>query len=213
MDESQAYMLLQHHVLVTPDELNHEAFEWLCEALLMGREEYDGPIELRINGNGGYFDETFAMIDLIREDGNVYAYLIGKAYSGHSVLFAGCPQRFASPSAFLGVHPPETGTDGASARSMSRIAARTERSAQKMAETYASACLSGYRPAWWMQKMYDGEASPEFIDADMLFLMGMAKPASQRPFARTTVLTASPEAVAKMVYEGMGALQMNGTLA
>src|SRR5688572_30087298 len=101
MEDKQRDLLDRHGVLILSEEIEHDTYVLLLEALLhLG----DKPLTLHCHGNGGISAVSRAMVDLIRQHGNVTGLMAGECNSSHGIVWASCQQRYVYPHGALGVH-------------------------------------------------------------------------------------------------------------
>jgi ATP-dependent protease ClpP protease subunit len=146
MEDKTLQLLDKHGVLVLPEDIEHSTYTLLLEALLhLG----DKPLTLYCRGNGGSTRSAMAMVDLIRQHGNVTGLLPGEANSSHGIVFAACQHRFVYPHARLGIH--KVSWDGLSTRidndTLRLIAEDYEISDRVNARILAKA--SSHSEEWW----------------------------------------------------------------
>jgi ATP-dependent protease ClpP protease subunit len=102
MTEDERALLEEVGIIILPARITHETYAMVAESLVR-REK---AIRLLVNGTGGEISSAFAMVDLIREHGQVTGLLLGEADSSHGVIWLACRHRYVYPSAALGVHMP-----------------------------------------------------------------------------------------------------------
>lgn len=165
--------LLEQGVIVLPYIIEHETYAMMVEALMM----HPKPLKLYCRGGGGDVASAFAIIDLIREHGNVSGMLLGEANSSHGVIWAGCQKRYVYPNGVLGVHMPSQQWQGAvDSREAWLLALEMERYENQIAELYKSICS---KEVDWKQAMAaTGSSGMRFLDASWLIENGMALPIS-----------------------------------
>lgn len=99
MNETQK-ALLAKGVVVLPNRIEHEVYEYVLEALAIRPEQ----VVMYCKGDGGDVSSALAIVDLIQQHGNVVGMLPGEANSSHATIFAGCQERYVYPNGFMGVH-------------------------------------------------------------------------------------------------------------
>lgn len=101
MTDAERELLEKHGVVALPEILDHDGYLLILSACLM---RPDDPITLYCRGNGGSCRTANAIVDLVREHGQVRGVLLSEANSSHAVIFAGCPERYVYPHGLLGIH-------------------------------------------------------------------------------------------------------------
>lgn len=179
MDDQQKSLLNDHGVLVLPEELDHAVFVLVLTACLM---RPDKEIRLYCRGNGGGSRESYAIIDIIRQHGNVVGLLTSEANSNHGVIFAGCSRRYVYPLGQLGIHRTALSEmyhiDAPYAQNRYDEMESGDRS---NARIYASACndQKKYGESFWYRAIdKQGSRGLKQFDADFLIKCGMAMPIS-----------------------------------
>lgn len=98
-------LLKQRGIITMPYYMDYDSFKevawaldfWKFDSVLSGR-----PI-IKFIGNGGNFSATTAIGELMR-DYNAIGILAGGSYSGHTIAFMMCPERYVYDSAYFGIH-------------------------------------------------------------------------------------------------------------
>jgi len=190
MDDTQIQLLDRHSVLILPEEIEHSTFVLLLEALL----HLDGkPLVLHCHGNGGISAVSRAMVDLIRQAGNVTGLMAGECNSSHGIVWASCQQRFVYPHGILGVHrvaksQVSTRFDG---QTFEQFAADFNR--MDMENSHILASASNKPSDWWYERIVEtGSGGTTNFTATQLVLMDMAKPISEYRPPDPAGLTVSP---------------------
>jgi ATP-dependent protease ClpP protease subunit len=99
MNETQK-ALLEKGIVVLPNHINHEVYEYVLEALMLRPEQ----IVMYCKGDGGDVSSALAIVDLIQQHGHVVGMLPGEANSSHATIFSGCSERYVFPNGVIGVH-------------------------------------------------------------------------------------------------------------
>ena len=177
MDEKQEKLLTERGVLVLPQEIEHETYEVVLEALLIaaGKE-----VRLHCNGDGGNSRAALAMVDLIRQHGQVTGLLAGMASSSHGVIWAGCTRRFVYPMGCIGLHM--VGWNAFNSRidsvTAAQIAHEYDAGDRQNAEVFAAASIMPCD--YWYKLLRDtGSGHVVTFEAVKLIEMGMARPVSE----------------------------------
>lgn len=176
MNDEQRKLLLDHKAFVLPKGIEHDTIVDILLALKEGREKWpDSPLSLYCSGDGGSVDAAFAITALIQEDGNIDGYLLGVAYSAHSVIWSGCATRYIYPGSSLGIHRISIDTsnqriDGPTAQALLH---ELEGGTNYAASIYAMA--SNKPAAWWIAKMDAARNRMSIVDADEIIALGMAE--------------------------------------
>lgn len=92
-------------VITMPYYIDYEAFREMEWALDWNRDNNirtDPPI-VKFLGNGGDYSATTAVGEMLREY-KAIGLLAGGSYSGHTIAFMMCPQRYTYESAYIGIH-------------------------------------------------------------------------------------------------------------
>lgn len=95
-------LLKQRGIITMPYYMDYDSFKevawaldfWKFDSVLSGR-----PI-IKFIGNGGNFSATTAIGELMR-DYNAIGILAGGSYSGHTIAFMMCPERYVYDSAYF----------------------------------------------------------------------------------------------------------------
>lgn len=186
MEDKTLALLDKHGALILPEEIEHSTYVLLLEALLhVGGK----PLVLYCRGNGGSSRSAAAMVDLIRQHGNVTGLLPGEANSSHGIVFASCQQRYIYPHARLGIH--QVSWDGLSTRIDNptlKLIARDYR----MSDTANAAILSdasNRSPEWWLKMIKKaGSGGIIHFHAPELREMELARPIEEYPSKKAEVL-------------------------
>lgn len=101
MDDKQRELLENHNVIILPDNINHDFYSFMVEAVIMYP---DNEINMYCRGDGGSTRSAVAIVDLIKQHGNFTGLLAGEANSSHVTVWAGCTRRYVYPNAAIGVH-------------------------------------------------------------------------------------------------------------
>jgi len=176
MDDQRRKLLDDHGVLILPEEIKHECYTLIVEAMLLRPHS---PILLHCHGEGGDSCVTGAMVDTIRHHGQIIGVLAGEANSSHGVIFAACAQRYVYPGAMIGVHR-------VAQESLHHVTAdyaldrgrENERHDQRNARILAEACTDQERHGYkfWYRKIAANTRALGFIPAIDLISYGFAKP-------------------------------------
>jgi ATP-dependent protease ClpP protease subunit len=177
MDDKTLKLLDDHGTLILPEEIEHSTYRLLLETLL---HVGDKPLALYCHGEGGMSATSRAMVDLIRQHGNVTGMLAGEACSAHGIVWAACRHRFVYPHGALGVHmvaKSQMSTRG-DALTYEQTAADFNRMDMENAHVLAEA--SNHSAEWW----YDltrktGSGGITMFTAPQLLLMEMARPIAE----------------------------------
>lgn len=175
MNESQQ-KLLERGVVVLPDEITHEAYRYVLEALVLRPER----VVLYCAGDGGDTGCALAMVDLIRQHGQVDGMLAGHAASNHVVVWAACAARYVFPYGRIGVHKLAwSSLDGRTDSETLRLWARAfDTSEASIAQVLAEA---GERDTdWWLRTIQQaGSGGLIEFDAAWLVAHGLARPVAE----------------------------------
>lgn len=177
MEESVQKLLDKHGTLILPDEIEHDTYVTLLEALL---HVGDNPLVLHCHGNGGISAVSRAMVDLIRQHGNVTGLMAGECNSSHGVVWSSCSRRYVYPHGALGVHRVaksqlSTRTD---AQTFEQFAVDFNRMDMENAHILADA--SNHSPEWWYDVIKQaGSGGITMFTAQQLILMEMARPIAE----------------------------------
>ena len=63
------------------------------------------PLKLFCRCDGGDAEESIAIANRIKQDGNIEGHLVGMSMSSGATIWAACAKRFIYPHAKLGIHP------------------------------------------------------------------------------------------------------------
>jgi ATP-dependent protease ClpP protease subunit len=139
--------LLDHAIIITPEELNEAAYLDLSTSLFLARHQHPNrPITIRITGDGGETKYAFALYDLIQSDTNITGLILGSASSSHTILWCACQTRLIAPNAKFGLHQPSRlGFEYPHAHSDLQAAAHDLKSiTERTAHCYADASTKPY---------------------------------------------------------------------
>lgn len=180
MDEKTRELLDKHGTLILPEVIDHDSYTLLLEALLHVANK---SLVLHCRGDGGGSRAARAMVDLIRQHGNVTGLLAGEANSSHAVIWSACQQRYVYPYGAMGVHMVafDSITTRVDSQVLSQIAADYARMDMENAHIFAEA--SNHSPEWWYEVIQKaGSGGLTMFTAQQLLLMDMARPiAAYRP--------------------------------
>lgn len=173
MDDTTRKLLDDHSTFILPEEIEHEAYTFLLEAVLHMTGK---PLTLYCRGNGGSSRSALAMVDLITAHGNVIGMLAGEACSSHGIIWAACQQRYVYPYGVLAVHM--TARDGISTRIDMQVLKQMTVNSEKMNRQNAAILGAACKTATWWYGVITDAGSAETIDFDaaQLIEMGMARP-------------------------------------
>lgn len=178
MDEQVEKLVKSRGIIVLPEEIDHDTYAMLLEGLVIARVERPRqPVILYCRGDGGCSRSALAMVDLIREHGNVIGMLPGEANSSHVTVWAGCTERYVYPHAAIGLHKVayyemNSRMDSKSAQLIGREFEQTER---KVATLLAE--ISNKDADHWFDVMQTtGSSGVTQFDAEEIIAMEMAKP-------------------------------------
>lgn len=168
-------------IIIMPAEVDDDSYFAISTSLRIARRLFpDRPIELRCHGFGGDAGAGFALIDLIKEDGNVDGILLGFAASAHSLIWAACQRRYVYPNAVIGVHQAHDWQsqpmfEQTYHMELMKIGWYNKHSASVYAEA------SNKPQSWWLEKL-KGELSVDVFDYEALTGdLGMAEGIHTRP--------------------------------
>ncbi len=131
-------------------------------------------VTLYCAGAGGLTDYAFAMVDLIKRHGDVTGYLVGTAYSCHSLIFSACQHRYVTPHSAIATHQPSFEVTGGTADVIHRAAFRLGRIERQIVDLYVSA--SNQDAEWWGAFMKnDLEGDFRFLEASNMIAIEMAQ--------------------------------------
>lgn len=169
--------LLERGIVVLPEEITHDAYGLLLDAL---DQMTSTTVRLYCRGNGGCSSSALAMADLIAQHGDVVGMLPGLAASSHATVWAACQRRFVYPHGCLGLHKVSwdgisTRADSLSLRLYAEQWARTERAVAGLLG--AAGCPSS--SDWYDRIQQAGSAGIVIVDALELVELQMARPVAE----------------------------------
>jgi len=186
--KKQQPLLEELGIILAPEEINYDGYLGLTWALILGRSLHpEKALALHCCGVGGDVGYALAIVDLIQEDGNMDGIAIGRASSGHSVVWAACPRRYVYPNARIGVHQVRTGewNNNQTERDYQLSSGRYEWINKRLIATYTAA--SNKNEDYWREIVYGAGIELKDFDADDLLGLGMAKPISERGDGKVSV--------------------------
>ena len=132
MDERDLKLLKKRGIVVLPQEIEHDTYRMLLEALIIAK---DRQVKLFCRGDGGCSRTALAMVDLIQHHGDVIGLLPGEANSSHVTIWAGCKERYVYPNGLIGLHKVAWAESSfhADSRSARLISDEFERAERRMA--------------------------------------------------------------------------------
>jgi ATP-dependent protease ClpP protease subunit len=173
----QAWRLLEKHAtVVLPEEIDHSVYVMMLEALIEKRSE---PIKLYCRGDGGDTRAALAIVDLLRQHGQVIGFLAGEANSSSAVIWAGTARRYVYPLGAIGLHKVSLGSlntrvDSLYAAQIAREYTITEERIAALLES-----ISTRSAGKWSDLINDaGSGGIKQIFADELISLKMAQPIS-----------------------------------
>lgn len=181
MNDMQRRLLDETAVLMLPEVIDHDAYQMVLEACLMRQ---DKGIHLFCRGDGGSSRDAYAIIDVIRDHGNVTGFLPGDACSMHAIIWAACAKRFVYPLGTIGLHMVALNhIDHIDAKYAARIAGEYEATDRRNARILADACTSAglqFGVDFWLNTIqHSGSHGITEFDAHFLTdVCKMAYPAS-----------------------------------
>lgn len=95
-------LLRESGVITMPYYIDYESFREMEWALDWNKDKNDRPI-VKFLGNGGDYSATTAIGEMLR-DYNAIGVLSGGSYSGHTIAFMMCHERYTYESAYIGIH-------------------------------------------------------------------------------------------------------------
>lgn len=143
--------LLYLGIVTTPKNIDYESYREL-ETCFEYISYKDRDIYLRVLGWGGYVEHSMSIVDLTRLH-DVTGILVGAAYSGSSIIWAGCPKRYVMPNGLLQVHQAsvvhrEDAVDTANSSYLSLLNLMEDN--KTMIEIYSDACASpNHKASYW----------------------------------------------------------------
>jgi len=172
MNETQK-ALLEKGIIILPNEIGHDAYEMIAEALLSNP---DREIKMYCAGDGGSPRDGFAIVDLVQAHGQVVGMLAGLACSAHSFIWTSCAKRFVYPHGAIGVH--KIGYSELNRALDSRTAqqhiAELEMYERWMAKLYAGDAQDD-SDSWYKVIQEAGRDEYMIFPAEILVKMGMAR--------------------------------------
>jgi ATP-dependent protease ClpP protease subunit len=181
-DQQKAQPLLeQYGIIVAPNEIDHDTYLELSWALKIGREMHpESPLELRCCGIGGEVSRSFAIYDLVQQDGNIDGIALGRVSSGHTIIWSGCNRRFVYPTALVSIHQTKNGAwlQGQLQRDYELGFERYKWGNRQLVEIYAKSSNQG--ADFWHDKVFSAGAELLNFDASQLIELEMAAPISER---------------------------------
>lgn len=164
---------LQRGVIVLPEQIDHEAYLYILEAVL----ELDGKRgKVFCHGTGGATTSAFAICDLFSENENLIGILIGDARSSMSYIFCSCYRRYVYPNATLGIHRPSYNSDRwMDGRGFDNLTEELRMTEQRMISLYTRA--SNRDAVYWRELL--NRAGGDFLlhlDAEQCIELGLARP-------------------------------------
>lgn len=176
MDEKTEKLLVEHGVLVLPEEIDHNTYVLMVEALIIMRGKR---MALYCRGDGGCSRSALAIVDMLRDHGDVDGILYGEANSSHAAIWAACARRWVSPNAMIGVHMVswDSLNTRMDAKSAHLIKTQFEIKDRLFAETFAEA--SSESVEWWLSHIQMTSGAVQRIGASWMIESQMAKPISK----------------------------------
>ena len=104
MNEIQVKMMQEYGALVLPEEIDHDAYMLVVEALHLAKSCGHDELVFYCAGLGGEVNSALAIVDLIQAHGDVIGLLPGQADSSHAYVWLGCRERYVYPYASMGLH-------------------------------------------------------------------------------------------------------------
>ena len=180
MNETQEKLITERGVIILPEDMGHEAYELVLECLLRAEDSWHDTIRLFCRGDGGCARSALAIVDLVREHGNVAGMLAGEAHSSHAIIWAGCPQRYVYPMGAIGLH--RVAVNGLSSRqdavSLKAFAEEYAATDRRMVKVLNEACP--FHGPFWINLLEEtGSGGVKMFSAADLISMEMAKPVSE----------------------------------
>jgi len=204
MDEARAKLLREHGVLVLPEEIDHDAYALLVEALLLvDTLPHMKAITLYCAGLGGDTNAALAIADLLQHRGDVIGLLPGQADSCHADVWLACSERYVFPLGSMGIHETKytfhngTHVDVRFARNYAAdVRSYNERSARLL----AGACADDrFDTVYWLKVMEEiGSRGVRHYAAGWLIEMGIAKPI--REYVKLPPVIPTPDPSPLQVY-------------
>lgn len=142
--------------IIVPPYIDAESYTELTWAIHLGRIMFpDSPLKLRIAGFGGDADLAFAILSLIKADGNFEGHVLGGAHSSHAMIWLSCQKRYVYPYAMIGIHSVQEG------QTLEHYTANKYRELEKhlqpyentLAQILSSACAAPeiYTEEYWLE--------------------------------------------------------------
>lgn len=107
--------LLKTRKILLTNDVNVNSTKFVVASLILLNEaDKNAPIDLYVRTNGGYYDDAFAVVDMMRSiDAPVNTYAVGGCHSSGAVIVAsGTGTRSAYANALLMVHDNLSKADG-----------------------------------------------------------------------------------------------------
>lgn len=214
MNETQK-ALLAKGVVVLPNRIEHEVYEYVLEAVTTRPEQ----IVMYCKGDGGDVSSALAIVDLIQQHGNVVGMLPGEANSSHATIFAGCQERYVYPNGFMGVHQIawDSHNGRLDAHNLRLLAVDFDSTDAQVAGILAAA--SNKSMDWWYKVLRDtGSGGVTRYPARQMIQFGLArdvgewKPKPEEPHPQPLPLQGEGSEKANIYLGGLGAIHFaNGT--
>lgn len=175
MTDNERKLLDEHGVLILPEEITHDTYALVAEALLIRK---DKPMTLYCHGEGGDSCAAGAIVDLIRHHSLVTGLLVGEANSCHGIIFAACFRRYVYPGGIIGIHRVARPTlNHVSAEYAMAHYQDLESHDRRNAQIFADACESPYDGfGFWFDMICANPRALKSLDASYLIECGMAQP-------------------------------------
>jgi len=187
------YLLCEHGIILLVDEINGDSLKALAEKLIYGREHYqDAPLKLYCRCDGGMTREAWALVNLIRQDGNIEGHMVGDVVSAGAVIWAACQKRYVYPDVLMGLH--SIGWWGLEGRiDRQRVASLEADSDLQNARTLRLFAEHSERDeAWWKERF---TTHLVFMTAEELIEVGMAEAVPEQP---VITMPDTPEEIRRM---------------
>jgi ATP-dependent protease ClpP protease subunit len=190
--DNERKMLEDHGILILPDEITHDTFVLIAEAILIRPRQ---SISLYCHGSGGDSCATGAIVDLIHHHGLFTGLLAGEANSSHGVIFASCFKRYVYPGGIVGIHR-------VARESLNHVSAEyamahyqdLESHDRRNAQIYANACEAAPHDSvdFWFKMISENPRALRSLDASYLIECGMAKPIADRDLEALPLIPSMP---------------------
>jgi ATP-dependent protease ClpP protease subunit len=173
MDDSQSKLLENRKTIIIPENIDHDSYSLIVEAAVLYP---DDEIDLYCRGDGGYSNDAFAMVDVIRKHGRFVGHLVGAAASSHGVVWASCAIRYVYPFGKLGVHRVVKNMlpDNLTSDHLSQMAESNHQVDQAMALIFESSSNLDYSK--WRKIIDEYSMCVKWFRSDDLIQMCMALP-------------------------------------